>query len=219
MRTFKFGPAQADERFVNDSVDPASPRVAHDPVNDSGGTPAATTPSTRPNLRPPLRPRRTRIPRDSGSTSTMRSPGSANHIIRFRASTGRPSRRRRRMPCRRKDRCTTRERDQWPQDRQLPRRPRRRPRSMFPDPESRGRPLTQPTLDPLPEIREATQVGGPSATAHWSSIPVLSRRRPRSSCRPPAPEAGPMVVTGTAAFAAGRADSALTPPTPRPPTC
>ncbi len=42
MRTFKFGPAQADERFVNDSADPASPRVAHDPVNDSGGTPAAT---------------------------------------------------------------------------------------------------------------------------------------------------------------------------------
>ncbi len=41
MRTFKFGPAQADERFVNDSADPASPRVAHDLVNDSGDAPAA----------------------------------------------------------------------------------------------------------------------------------------------------------------------------------
>ena len=43
-------PVAADERSVNDSVDPASPRVAHDPVNDSGGTPAATTATTPPAI-------------------------------------------------------------------------------------------------------------------------------------------------------------------------
>ncbi len=77
---------------------------------------------------------------------------------------------------------------------------------MFPDQDSRARPLTQPTLDPLPEIREATQVG-PAATSHWSSIPVhapppaaaLVLQAPPV----PAPAAAPMIVTGSDAFAAG----------------
>src|SRR5687767_5276494 len=43
MQRFKFGARGADERFVNDPSDPGSPRVAHDSVTDSGGSPAATT--------------------------------------------------------------------------------------------------------------------------------------------------------------------------------
>ena len=88
-------------------------------------------------------------------------------------------------------------------------------RSMFPDQESRARPLTQPTLDPLPEIREATPVGGTPAAAHWSTVPAYvpppaaaPSTDPIPAVAPsqdpiPAEVVGPMVVTGTAAFAAG----------------
>ena len=86
--------------------------------------------------------------------------------------------------------------------------------SMFPDQDSRARPLTQPTLDPLPEIREATQVG-PAATAHWSTIPAAAP--PPAALALPAPPvaAAPMIVSGTGAFAAGVSGFSPTPPTPQ----
>ena len=88
-------------------------------------------------------------------------------------------------------------------------------RSMFPDQDSRARPLTQPTLDPLPEIREATQVG-PGAAAHWSSIPVHAPPAPAALVLSAPPvAAAPMIVTGSDAFAAGASgfspDSAYAP--------
>jgi hypothetical protein len=97
--------------------------------------------------------------------------------------------------------------------------------SMFPDQESRGRPLTQPTLDPLPEIREATPVGGGPEIAHWSTVPVhipapvaaaaaspVLDAGPAPAPAPVAPApalaptptgAAPMIVAGSEAFAAG----------------
>ena len=173
--------------------DPASPRVAHDPVNDSGETPAATTGARRSGravagrvepgsrgfrfnlddalarLSEPHQP----IPRFNWSAVT---PSTTDALSLQGPMHQRGARRtdgRRTVGCRAGPAST---------------------RSMFPDQDSRGRPLTQPTLDPLPEIREATQVGGPGATAHWSSVPapcpaagrrlVVAGPARRARCRP-----------------------------------
>ena len=93
----------ADERFVNDPSDPASPRVAHDPVNDSGGTPAAAT-GTDPHdaarrVEPgsrwiPLQPRRCARPaqRTASTDSALQLVGPQPVVDGCR--------------CRRRDRCT-----------------------------------------------------------------------------------------------------------------
>ena len=219
MRTFKFGPAQADERFVNDSADPASPRVAHDLVNDSGDAPAA------PNGAAPLEGvagRRISDPagfRFNLDDALARLSEPHQPIPRFNWSSVTPSTTDLATP----DLATTHAATtaapaslQGPMHTAgtgpLAAAPPTAPpspastRSMFPDQDSRARPLTKPTLDPLPEIREATHVG-PAATSHWSSVPVhapppaaaLVLEAPPA----PAPAAAPMIVTGSDAFAAG----------------
>jgi len=217
MRTFKFGPAPADERFVNDSADPASPRVAHDLVNDSGDAPAA------PNGAAPLEGvagRRASDPagfRFNLDDALARLSEPHQPIPRFNWSSVTPSA----TDLAATDLPSTAPATTNPASLQGPMHttgtgpmagpPAAAPsptstRSMFPDQDSRARPLTQPTLDPLPEIREATQVG-PAATSHWSSVPVhapppaaaLVLEAPPA----PAPAAAPMIVTGSDAFAAG----------------
>ena len=242
MERFKFGAADADERCVSDPFDPASSRIADDPVDGSGETPAATTdvaplgiPGRRitdptgfrfnlddalARLSEPHQP----IPRFNWSTVT---PSTTDQATTDQATT---------------DQATTDQAATDPATTDLaspaslqgpmhsatmipgtttpgttgtgPHASAPTPvstRSMFPEQDSRARPLTQPTLDPLPEIREATPVGGTPATAHWSTVPAY--------VPPPAPgqvpdgapfpdpitaaAVGTMIVTGSEAFAAG----------------
>ena len=192
-------PVAADERSVNDSVDPASPRVAHDPVNDSGGTPAATTATTPPAI--PAAAHAASNPDPAGfrfnlDDALARLSEPHHPIPRFNWSALSPT-----------------STDALPPQGPMHTGPMAAgaqaavpspasTRSMFPDQDSRVRPLTQPTLDPLPEIREATQVG-PGATPHWSTIPAAAP--PPAALVLPAPPvaAAPMIVSGTDAFAAG----------------
>ena len=208
---FKFGATGADERFVNDSADPGSPRVAHDPVKDSGGTPATTT-STAP---PPVPAgRRTRIPtgfRFNLDDALARLSEPHQPIPRFKWSavtSVEPS------ATAGSDVAADRRRSPLPptarRSRQPPTERRRRRGSMFPDQESRARPLTQPTLDPLPEIREAThgRHPAPRPTGRPSRCCAAASRSPVLVPVPAVVTAGPwlaapMVVTGSEAFAAG----------------
>ena len=207
MERFKFGATGADERFVNDPAETGSPRAAHDPVKDPGGTPATATSTVPPpvpagsnpdptgfrfnlddalaRLSEPHQP----IPRFKWSAVTPSEPsatGGPMHATTLAAPPAGP-------PVSPAPTSAT------------------SVGSMFPDQESRGRPLTQPTLDPLPEIREATVVGGNPPAAHWSTVPVHVPppvASPPSSFPVPAvvtsaPAGAPMVVTGSEAFAAG----------------
>ena len=130
----------------------------------------------------------------------MRSPDSANRTNRFRASSGRRSRRRRRrrdrsrhdaaapLPARRRTaRSVGDAHGAEPSPvRRLPRRARSSTRSMFPDQDSRLARSRQPTLDPLPEIRERRPRSAPAAaTAHWSPVPVPAP--PPPAAPPPRP--------------------------------
>jgi hypothetical protein len=223
LRTFKFCAAGADERFVNDSVDPASPRVVRDPVNDSGETPASTTgPAplegiagrriTDPagfrfnlddalaRLSEPHQP----IPRFNWSAvtpSTMEqattNPATMNPATTNPATTNpaRPGPTSTQGPMHAPSMTSgsTASGSHASVPTSAPSRP------MFPDQGSRVRPLTQPTLDPLPEIVEATRFGETPAVAHRSTSPAHVPAR--VAAPPPAPAT--MVVSGSEAFAAG----------------
>ena len=218
----------ADERFVNDPLDPGSPRVAHDPVNDSGGNAGRhhgyrSAPRCPPTSNPDPAGFRFNLDDALARLSEPHQP-----IPRFKWSAVTPSAtiadtdrrtpdalRSPTAPSLQDDRCS---RADGPARRAGP----GVDGSMFPDQESRARPLTQPTLDPLPEIREATQVGPrrhrPLVDGRRSTPPPARSSRPLLSPSPvaaplargraplPAPSAAaaaPMIVTGSDAFAAG----------------
>ena len=223
METFKFGPTGADERFVNDPLDPGSPRVAHDPVNDPGATPAIAT-GTAPAPAPAgSNPDPTGF-RFNLDDALARLSEPHQPIPRFKWSAVTPS-----------EPSTT----SGPMHATTLAGPQASPPpppapttsgsgsagTMFPDQDSRVRPLTQPTLDPLPEIREATPVGGGPDTGKWSTIPVhipapvaprVSPLPPPAPPAPPAPAPAPVLAAAPAPAFAPVVDPAAAAPAPAP---